>query len=118
MRLNKCDKLRFKAQFDQVRRDGVKFASPGVVAIVAPSPANKIECGVICSKKYSLLSVVRNRARRLLWESFRMIKPDLSPCRILLIPRRKMMEYNRERVTAELVFLLKKLGLLTEKDTQ
>jgi ribonuclease P protein component len=108
LRLLKQDKLRFKAQFDQARRDGIKIAGPAIVAIVAPSPEGKRECGVICSKKYSLLSVVRNRARRLLWESFRMLKPDLSPCRILLIPRRKLMNYNRMQATAELTELLKK----------
>lgn len=117
LRLNKSDKLRFKAQFDQARREGVKYAGPGMVVIVAPAPEGKIECGVICSKKYSLLSVVRNRARRLLWESFRMLKPELSPCRILLIPRRKMMEYDRCRATAELAYLLKKHNVPAEKST-
>ena len=33
LRLGKKDKLRFKSQFDQVRREGVKIASPGIVAI-------------------------------------------------------------------------------------
>ncbi|MBE6355791.1 MAG: ribonuclease P protein component [Lentisphaerae bacterium] len=107
-RLKKSEKLRFKSQFDQLRRDGVKSVAPGMVVVVAPSPENRLECGVICSKKYSLLSVVRNRARRLMWESFRMLKPDLSPCRILLIPRRKMQNYNRIQATAELSGILKK----------
>ena len=112
LRLGKKDKLRFKSQFDQVRREGVKIASPGIVAIVAPSPEGRLECGVICSKKYSLLSVVRNRARRLLWESFRMLKPEISVCRILLIPRRRMMGYDRMQATAELAELLVKQNVL------
>ena len=112
LRLNKSDKLRFKAQFDQIRRDGVKMVTPGMVVVVAPSPEGRLECGVICSKKYSLLSVVRNRARRLMWESFRMLKPVLSPCRILLIPRRRMKDYNRIQTTAELVEILKKQQVL------
>ena len=112
-RLNKSEKLRFKAQFDQLRRDGIKSVAPGMVVVVAPSPENRLECGVICSKKYSLLSVVRNRARRLMWESFRMLKPDLSPCRILLIPRRKMMNYNRQQTTAELKKILTEQKVLS-----
>ena len=112
LRLGKKDKLRFKSQFDQVRREGVKIASPGIVAIVAPSPEGRLECGVICSKKYSLLSVVRNRARRLLWESFRMLKPEISVCRILLIPRRRMMGYDRMQAAAELAELLVKQNVL------
>ena len=112
-RLNKREKLRFKSQFDQIRRDGIKGVAPGMVVVVAPSPENKLECGVICSKKYSLLAVIRNRARRLVWESFRMLKPDLSPCRILVIPRRKMMNYNRMQVTMELAAILKERQLTT-----
>jgi ribonuclease P protein component len=112
-RLNKREKLRFKSQFDQIRRDGIKGVAPGMVVVVAPSPENKLECGVICSKKYSLLAVIRNRARRLVWESFRMLKPDLSPCRILVIPRRKMMSYNRMQATMELAAILKERQVLS-----
>ncbi|MBQ4328119.1 MAG: ribonuclease P protein component [Lentisphaeria bacterium] len=112
LRLNKQDKLRFKSQFEQIRRDGVKSVAPGMVVVVAPSPEERLECGVICSKKYSLLSVVRNRARRLMWESFRILKPDLSPCRILLIPRHRMKKYNRQQTTAELTEILIKQQVL------
>ena len=114
LRLNKLDKLKYKSQFDQIRREGVKSVAPGMVVVVAPAPEGRLECGVICSKKYSLLSVVRNRARRLMWESFRMLKPELSPCRILLIPRRKMKNSDRMQVTAELKEILKKQGLLKD----
>ena len=111
-RLKKKEKLRFKSQFDQIRRDGIKSVAPGMVVVVAPSPENRLECGVICSKKYSLLAVVRNRARRLMWESFRMLKPGLSPCRILLIPRRRMKSYDRMRTTAELAEILQAQQIL------
>ncbi|MBQ9786648.1 MAG: ribonuclease P protein component [Lentisphaeria bacterium] len=114
LRLNKLDKLKYKSQFDQIRREGVKSVAPGMVVVVAPAPEGRLECGVICSKKYSLLSVVRNRARRLMWESFRMLKPELSPCRILLIPRRKMKNSDRMQVTAELKEILKKQGVLKD----
>ena len=113
LRLRKEDKIHLKSQFDQIRKDGVKFLAPGVVAVVAPSPAGRVECGVICSKKYSLLSVTRNRARRLLWESFRMLKPDLELCRILLIPRKRMMKYNRIQATREVARLLADAGVLS-----
>ena len=111
-RLKKKEKLRFKSQFDQIRRDGVKSVAPGMVVVVAPSPENRLECGVICSKKYSLLSVTRNRARRLLWESFRMLKPDLAVSRILLIPRKRMLKYNRVQTTREIAEMLAEAGVL------
>ena len=114
LRLRKQDKIHLKSQFDQIRRDGKKFLAPGVVAVVAPAPSGRLECGVICSKKYSLLSVSRNRARRLLWESFRMLKPDLAVCRVLLIPRKRMMKYNRIQATREVAGLLTAAGVLPE----
>ena len=78
--LKKSDKLVRKSQFDQVRCNGRKSAGPGIVAVVAP--CDESGCGVVCSRKFSLLAVERNRARRLLWESFRILKPHLLPCRM------------------------------------
>ena len=46
-------------------------------------------------------------------ESFRMLKPDLAPCRIVLIPRRKLMKYNRIRTTLELAGLLAAAQVIT-----
>ena len=114
-RLAKKDRIHLKSQFDQVRREGTKIVGPGVVAVVAPSPSGNLECGVICSKHYSLLAVVRNRARRLLWESFRMLKPDLSVCRIVLIPRKRMMNYTRKQTTLELAKLLAQQNVIPEE---
>jgi len=113
LRLRKADKMRFRAQFEQVRREGRKSVGPAMVAVVAPNPEGRTQCGVICSRKYSLKSVVRNRARRLLWESFRLLRPELPPCRVLLIPRRKLMDYDRVRTTGELRRLLAGLRVLS-----
>ncbi|MBR7130403.1 MAG: ribonuclease P protein component [Lentisphaeria bacterium] len=114
LRLKKAEKLRFKSQFDQIRQDGHKSVTPALSVVVAPSPEGRLECGVICSKKYSLLSVVRNRARRLMWESFRILKPGLSPCRILLIPRRRMMKLKRQEVTAIVAEILIRENILDQ----
>ena len=111
-RLAKKDRIHLKSQFDQVRRDGTKIVGPGVVAVVAPSPSGNLECGVICSKHYSLLAVVRNRARRLLWESFRMLRPHLPACRLVLIPRQKLKKYKRQQATAEIARLLAQQGII------
>ena len=104
--LNKADKLRFKSEFDQVRQEGVKYAGRFLLAVVAPAPDGLLRCGVVCGKKYSLLAVKRNRARRLLWESYRLLKADLEICRLILIPRRKIADAKRQAVTRELAQLL------------
>ena len=111
-RLRKPDKLRFKSEFDQVRLDGKKMVGPGMLVVCAPAPDRKVRCGVICGRKYSLLAVKRNRARRLLWESFRLLRGNLPECRLVLIPRRRMEKYSRMEATRELAGLLMKAGLL------
>ena len=108
--LRKSDKLVYKSQFDQVRREGKKTVGSGL--IVAVAPCNEIGCGVICSKKFSLLAVERNRARRLLWESFRMLRPYLPPCRLVLIPRQRLKKYKRQQATAEMANLLAQQGII------
>ncbi len=112
--LVKSDKLRNKTEFDQVRRDGKKFVSSKMLVVVAPAPDKFLRCGVICGKKYSLLSVERNRARRLLWESFRLLKSEIAVCRIVLIPRRNMLKSKRGPVTAELAAMLVRAGMLPQ----
>ena len=67
---------------------------------------------MICGKKYSLLAVKRNRARRLLWESFRLLRESIEIRHLLLIPRRRMEKADRRQVTRELAGLLAKAGLL------
>jgi len=112
--LLKSDKLRCKTEFDQVRRDGKKQVGRGMLVVAAPAPDGLLRCGVVCGKKYSLLAVERNRARRLMWESFRLLKPEISVCRIVLIPRRNMMKWKRGQATQELARLLVQAGVLPQ----
>jgi len=94
-----------------VREHGRKFVSGLFILVVADTPDGKLRCGVICGKKYSKKAVTRNRARRLLWESFRMLKPDINQAHLIMIPRQKMMTVKQQEVQAQLQWLLKKSGL-------
>lgn len=108
--LKKSDKLRQRCQFDEARRDGTKEVGSFLLLVHLPSP--RLECGVICSKKYSLLSVERNRARRLLWEAFRLLKPQIKPVRLVLIARMRLKKCSGNQVREELAKLLHRAGLL------
>ena len=114
--LKKRDKLVLKKQFDDVRQRGEKQISPGLVLAVAPF--EQLECGVICSRKFSHLAVERNRARRLLWESFRLLKPEILPCRMVLIPRQRIKGYSRQQVTLELAKALCRAGVMNPDELQ
>ena len=110
--LCKTDKIRFKSEFDQIRQNGEKLVGSSMLVVYAPAPDHHLRCGVICGKKYSLLAVKRNRARRLLWESFRLLKEHIEIRHLLLIPRRRMESADRRRTTRELAGLLSRAGLL------
>lgn len=111
--LTRTDKLRLKAEFDQVRRDGRRYPGRGMVLVVAPAPDETLKCAVICGRKFSLLAVVRNRARRLLFESFRLLKPGITrPVRLVFLPRRDLLKWKRQDATRELAKLLDKAEIL------
>ena len=109
--LDKSMKLRFRSQFETLKQEGKAFTGRPLLVVLLP--AERTACGVICSKKYSLLSVERNRARRMLWESFRLLRPHLlEPCRMLLIARRPLRRLTRPQTTREIAALLLKAGIL------
>ena len=112
--LKKEDKLKLKSEFENVRIHGEKIVSKGFLTVVAKSfdGISNVRCGVICSRKYSLLAVRRNRARRLLFESFRLLKHEIQPCHIVLIPRKRMQDYKLADTMAELKDSLQKLKVL------
>ena len=113
--LCKTDKIRFKSEFDQIRQNGEKLVGSSMLVVYAPAPDKRLRCGVICGKKYSLLAVKRNRARRLLWESFRLLRESIEIRHLLLIPRRRMEKADRRQVTRELAGLLARAGLLPQE---
>jgi len=103
--------LKLKSEFDYLRSAGRKTVARTFVFVAAPSLDGSLRCGVICSKKFSLLAVRRNRARRLLYESFRLLEDNISPVWLLLIPRSTIMERKCQDVAAELEKTLMKAGL-------
>ncbi len=115
-RLEKRDKLTLKADFDDVRLHGRSAAGPFLVAAAAPSADDHPRAGVICGKKYCLLAVDRNRARRLVWESFRLLKTSIAPCHLVFIPRQRMKKAQCAEVMSDMERQLRKLGVWSAAD--
>jgi len=109
----KADHLRFKSDFDYTRKTGEKSIGPSLVLVVAPPREGRVRCGVVCGKKYSPSAVVRNRARRLLWESFRHLRDRIAPAELVLIPRYRMADRKEPEVRNELALLLAKAGVFS-----
>ena len=111
-RLLKSDKLTLKADFDAVKESGRSAAGVLLVAAAADTTDNSLKAGVICGRKFCIRAVVRNRARRLVWESFRLLKPQIKPCRLVFIPRQRIKKAACADVQQEMIKLLRKLALL------
>lgn len=109
--LKESDKLKTKWDFDGVKNNGKRLTCRyfTLLILIDRSPENPdqdIQCGVICSRKFHKRAVVRNRARRVVWESFRLLKPRMLPCRIVVIPKRSICTANMNDVKTQLESLL------------
>lgn len=116
MRLLKSDKLTLKADFDAVRNSGRSAAGSLLVAAVAEPEHGSLQAGVVCGRKFCIKAVVRNRARRLVWESFRQLKDSIMPCRIVFIPRQRIKQAKCADVMREMEKLLKKLQVFRSSE--
>lgn len=119
--LRKQEKLRTRKEFDALKEHGKACRDPFFTVLVrAAEPDDPVQItryGVICSRKLHHSAVVRNRARRLISETFRLCKEEILPCGILIIPRRSIFGAKQQEVQAHLLRTLKKAGLIREKQT-
>ena len=119
--LRKQEKLRTRKDFDALKEHGKACRDPFFTVLVrAAEPDDPVQItryGVICSRKLHHSAVVRNRARRLITETFRLCKEIILPCSILIIPRRAIFGAKQQEVQEHLLRTLKKAGLIRKKQT-
>ena len=109
-------KFTLKSDFDAVKNEGRSAAGALLVAAATVSENGRLQTGVICGRKFCTKAVVRNRARRLVWESFRLLKPTIKPCRLVFIPRQRIRQAKCADVMYEMEKLLKKLQLIRDSE--
>ena len=110
--LTSSDKLRLGSEFAYMREHGKKYVGRYLLLVVAPSTDNSLRCGVVCGKKYSSKAVTRNRARRLLLESFRLLKQRIQVAHLVMIPRKFIMTAKQQAVQTDLQALLDKANII------
>jgi ribonuclease P protein component len=119
-RLRKQEKLRTRKDFDALKEHGKACRDPFFTVLVqAAGPDDPVQItryGVICSRKLHHSAVIRNRARRLITETFRLSKENILPCSIVVIPRRAIFGAKQQEVQEHLLRTLKKAGLIRKKD--
>ena len=114
--LRKQEKLRTRKDFDALKEHGKACRDPFFTVLVqAAEPGNPVQnlrYGIICSRKLHHSAVVRNRARRLISETFRLNRESILPCSIVIIPRRAIFGAKQQEVQEHLLRSLKKAGLI------
>ncbi|MDL2220676.1 ribonuclease P protein component [Eubacteriales bacterium OttesenSCG-928-N14] len=110
----KSMRIRRNAEFQYVYRRGKSYDSPLVVLVVVHNKA-KSRVGFTCGKKVGN-SVKRNRARRLLKESYRLLAPSIKRgCLMVFIGRSPLASASFAQVQQQMLALLQKSGCLKEK---
>ncbi len=86
-----------------------------VVAIALKSPPDGVRrAAFLISRRFDLLAVRRNRARRLLRECWRQLFNRIEPCWLLLIPRKAIKGARQQEVQRELEQILRRNGVLED----
>ena len=80
-------RLRAAADFAALRREGKRVSSRYFQTQYRLSESGQSRLGMAVSRRVSKHAVVRNRIRRTIRESFRLFRPKLPGCDVLLIAR-------------------------------
>jgi len=103
------------SNIDLVKRTGISLTGRYCVLICLKTPPDgQRRVAFLISRRFSLLAVQRNRARRLFREVFRRIYPSLLPVWMLLIPRRRILDAKMQDVLEEVRSLLSRSELYQE----
>ncbi|MDB4619448.1 ribonuclease P protein component [bacterium] len=112
-RFGKHQRIRYSAEFRRVREKGQRWVQGCLIANwleVTDRPHSRL--GVITSRKIGKAHV-RNRARRLMRESYRNIQHQcVHPMDLILVARKSIANKSQQEVEADLCAIMKRRGLL------
>jgi len=84
--LNAARRLRQKAQFERLLRQGDRRVLEGYTFFVERRAAGKPRLGILISRKHAPAAVERNRIKRRIREAFRLEQENLGPLDVLVRP--------------------------------
>src|SRR5947199_5407057 len=113
LRFGRSSRIKQGRDFVRVKRDGERLANGCLIGNWQRLPDGPSRLGVISSKKIGG-AVVRNRARRLLRESFRLHQHELAqPVDLVLVARPSIAGKPFASVERDFLTMLRKAGLLS-----
>ena len=107
-KLGSKETLKLKSEFDQVRENGAKYVGKYMLLVSAPSTDEELRFGIICGRKYSKKAVLRNRARRLLKESYRFLKNGFKTKHCVFIARQSMKNRSLFEIEKDMIMVIGK----------
>ena len=107
-------RLRNRSQIEAVKACASQAGRYTVILILKTPPDGDRRAAFLISRRFDLLAVRRNRARRLFRECWRRLYPRLSPCWVLLIPRKAIKSAKLDDVLPEVEHAMSVAGVLTE----
>ena len=106
------DVLRYRKDFDRLYRKGRKVTDKYMLLFTLPNGLDYNRKAILASKKVGG-AVVRNRARRLLKESYRQLVPEMQKgVDILFVARSGITDAKCQDVMTTMKNTLKKSGLI------
>ena len=112
---SKSNRLRRKRDFLYVKTRARKYYSRFMVVQIVDALDGNSRLGVIASKRFDKLAVERNRARRIVKESFRLLKSAIfQPIWIVIIVKKQIHHQTTRTIQKELAGILLSANVFLE----
>lgn len=106
-------RVRARAEFDRVFRDGRRTASP-LLALHLLADAQPARLGLAVSRKVDPHAVGRNRIKRVLRDAFRKLRPQLTPGAYVVVARNAAAASDNQALRDGFTSLLQRAGALPQ----
>jgi ribonuclease P protein component len=115
LRFSRAMRIKQGRDFTRLKQQGLRIVNGCLIAnLLKLSPGSPLRLGVVTSKRIGN-AVVRNRARRLMREVFRVHQHELAaPIDLVLVARPSIAGKSLESVERDFLTTLRKAGLLKQ----